>query len=55
MAWLYYRAGRGTDAATAYRESLARYQQQLAAGVDADAALHGIHTCEAALKVLEVE
>jgi len=55
MAWVYYQAGRRTDAAAAYRESLARYQQQLAAGIDVDAALHGIRTSEAALKVLEVE
>ena len=55
LAWLYYRAGRASDAAGAYRESLQRYQQQLAAGNDVDAARHGIRTSEAALRVLEME
>ena len=55
IGWLYYEAGRTTDAASAYRRSLERYRQQLASGQDAEAARHGIRTAEAALKVLELE
>jgi tetratricopeptide (TPR) repeat protein len=55
MGWLYYEAGRATDAAAAYRQSLERYQQQLTSGQDVEAARHGIRTAEAALKVLELE
>jgi tetratricopeptide (TPR) repeat protein len=55
MGWLYYQAGRRNDAEAAYRESLARYQRQLAAGEDADAARHGVRTAEAALRVMELK
>ena len=55
MGWLYYQVGRPDDAEAAYRESLARYQRQLAAGEDADAARHGIRSAEAALRVMELE
>jgi len=55
LGWLYYQAGRSDEAAAAYRESLRRYQQEISAGHDVDAARHGIRTAEAALKVIETE
>jgi len=55
VGWLYYQAGRKADATAAYRESLARYQAQIASGTDTEAARHGVRTTEAALRVLELE
>jgi tetratricopeptide (TPR) repeat protein len=54
LAAAYAQLGMRGEAAQAYRDAIAAYNRQVAAGGNADAAQRGIRTCERALQMLAV-
>ncbi len=53
LAWVYLESGDYRSARNEYRTALSDYQQDLNRGHNAEAARHGVRTCESALRALE--
>ena len=53
LAWVYLESGHYRSARNEYRTALSDYQQDLNRGHNAEAARHGVRTCESALRALE--